>query len=352
MEIGISMFGDLAYNQSTKSFQPAQQRLQEMLEEIKLADEVGLDVFGIGEHHRPDFSVSSPEIILAAAAGITKNIKLTSSVTVLSSTDPVRVFQSFSTVDLLSNGRAEITVGRGSFIESFPLFGYNLNDYNGLFSEKLELLLAINQNEVVNWKGKYRAPLVNQQVLPRPVADGLDIWVAVGGTPESVVRAARLGLPLVVAIIGGMPKQFQPLFQLYKEEYLKAGHDINKMQLATHSHGLIGDHAQDASDNYFPNYAQQMNRIGKDRGWAPYTKGQFEGGRTKDGALFVGDAAQVTDKILYHQELFGLTRFLLHVDVGAPSHKDLMKTIELLGTRVRPEVTKALGGMNDGKSEM
>jgi probable LLM family oxidoreductase len=343
MEIGISMFGDLAYNHSTKSFQPAQQRLQEMLEEVRLADEVGLDVFGIGEHHRPDFSVSSPEMILAAAAGITKNIKLTSSVTVLSSTDPVRVYQNFSTVDLLSNGRAEITVGRGSFIESFPLFGYNLNDYSGLFTEKLELLKAINENEIVNWKGKYRAPLVSQQVLPRAVDNHLDIWIAVGGTPESVVRAAKLGFPLIIAIIGGMPKQFQPFFKLYKEEYIKAGHDPAKMQIATHSHGLIGEDSQRISDSYFPHYASQMNRIGKDRGWSAYTRDQFEGGRTRDGALFVGDVNQVTDKILYHQEMFGLTRFLLHVDVGAPSHQDLLKTIELLGTKVKPAVSKALG---------
>ena len=337
------MFGDLAYNKATKSFQPAQQRIQEILEEIKLADEVGLDVFGIGEHHRPDFSVSSPEIILAAAAGITKNIKLTSSVTVLSSTDPVRVYQNFSTVDLISNGRAEITVGRGSFIESFPLFGYNLNDYAGLFTEKLELLKAINENETITWKGKYRAPLVAQQVLPRAVNNHLDIWIAVGGTPESVVRAAKLGIPLIIAIIGGMPQQFQPFFKLYKDEYIKAGHDVSKMQLATHSHGLIGEDGQATSDRYFPHYADQMNRIGKDRGWSAYTKDQFEGGRTREGALFVGDVNQVTDKILYHQEMFGLTRFLLHVDVGAPPHKDLMKTIELLGTKVRPAVNKALG---------
>lgn len=337
------MFGDLAFNLSTNAFQSAQQRIQEILEEIKLADEVGLDVFGIGEHHRPDFSVSSPEIILAAAAGITKNIKLTSSVTVLSSADPVRVYQNFSSLDLVSNGRAEITVGRGSFIESFPLFGYNLNDYAGLFSEKLELLKAINEQDVITWKGKYRAPLVEQQVLPRAVDNHLDIWIAVGGTPESVVRAARLGLPLIIAIIGGMPKQFQPFFQLYRDEYLKAGHDPAKMQLATHSHGLIGDSEQAIADSYFPHYAQQMNRIGKDRGWAPYSRDQFEGGRTKDGALFIGDAAQVTDKILYHQEQFGLTRFLLHTDVGAPSHKDIMRTIEILGTKVKPAVNKALG---------
>lgn len=342
MEIGVSMFGDLAYNQEAKAFQPAQERLQQMMEEIKLADEVGLDVFGIGEHHRPDFSVSSPEIILAAAAGITKNIKLTSAVIVLSSTDPVRVYQNFSTVDLISKGRTEITVGRGSFIESFPLFGYDLKDYSGLFEEKLNLLMTINENEVVSWKGKYRAPLDNQQVLPRAVNSHLEIWVAVGGTPESVVRAARLGLPLVIAIIGGMPAQFKPFFELYKDEYIKAGHDPAKMQLATHSHGLMNDDGQAVADRYFPNYAAQMNRIGRDRGWAPYSRAQFEGGRSKDGALFIGDVNQVVDKILYHQELFGLTRFLMHVDVGAPSHQDLMKTIELLGTRVAPAVKKAL----------
>jgi probable LLM family oxidoreductase len=342
MEIGISMFGDLAYDRSTKSFQPAQQRIQEILEEIKLADEVGLDVFGLGEHHRPDFSVSSPEIILAAAAGITKNIKLTSSVTVLSSTDPVRVYQNFSSLDLVSKGRAEITVGRGSFIESFPLFGYNLKDYNELFSEKLELLKAINENDVISWKGKFRAPLEEQQVLPRAVNNHLDIWVAVGGTPESVHRAARLGLPLIIAIIGGMPSQFRPFFQLYREEYLKAGHDPARMQVATHSHGMIGDDSRAVADSYFPHYAAQMDRIGRDRGWSPFTKGQFESGRGKEGALFIGDVNEVTDKILYHQEMFGLTRFLLHADVGAPPHKDLLKTIELLGTKVKPAVDKAL----------
>lgn len=342
MELGLSMFGDLSYNHNTKTFQPAEERLKEILEEIKLADEVGLDVFGIGEHHRPDFAVSSPEIILAAAASITKKIKLTSSVTVLSSTDPVRTYQHFSTVDLISNGRAEITVGRGSFTESFPLFGYNLNDYNGLFAEKLDLLLAINKKEVISWKGRFRAPLEEQQVLPRAMGDGLDIWIAVGGTPQSVIRAGRLGLPLIIAIIGGMPAQFKPFFEMYKREYLQAGHDPAKMRIATHSHGLIGEHGQELADRYFPFYAEQMNRIGRDRGWSPYTKEQFEGGRSRDGALFIGDVNQVVDKILYHQELFGLTRFLLHADVGAPSHKELMKTIELLGTKVAPAVRKAL----------
>lgn len=342
MEIGISMFGDLAFDETTQKFQSPQQRLHEMMEEVKLADEVGLDVFGIGEHHRPDFAVSAPEIILAAAATLTKNIKLTSSVTVLSSVDPVRTYQNFSTVDLLSNGRAEITVGRGSFTESFPLFGYDLDHYSELFVEKLDLLLQINaQEEAFSWKGNFRAPLEEQQVLPRPTKP-LDIWVAVGGTPESVIRAARLGLPLIIAIIGGMPRQFKPFFDLYRQEYIAAGHDVSKMQLATHSHGLIGENAQQLADSYFGNYAEQMNRIGRSRGWSPYTKEQYEGGRSKEGALFIGDANQLVDKILYHQEMFGLTRFLLHTDIGAPAHKDLMKSIELLGTKVAPAVKKAL----------
>ncbi|WP_031526562.1 LLM class flavin-dependent oxidoreductase [Dyadobacter crusticola] len=342
MEIGISMFGDLAYNAAGQTFQSSQQRLRDMLEEIKLADQVGLDVFGIGEHHRPDFSVSAPEIILAAAASVTKRIKLTSSVTVLSSNDPVRVYQNFSTVDLLSHGRAEITVGRGSFIESFPLFGYDLNDYNGLFSEKLELLKQINETETITWKGRYRAPLDKQQVLPRPSNGKLDIWIAVGGTPQSVVRAARLGFPLIIAIIGGQPAQFHPFFELYKTEYINAGHDPANMQLATHSHGLVGENGGALADLYFPSYAAQMDRVGRSRGWSPYTRQQFEGGRSSNGALFVGDPSQVTDKILQQQEMFGLTRFLLHTDVGAPAHDVLMKSIELLGDKVAPAVRKAL----------
>ncbi|KAA0991934.1 LLM class flavin-dependent oxidoreductase [Dyadobacter aurulentus] len=342
MEIGISMFGDLSFDKTARAFQSPQERLQDMLEEIKLADEVGLDVFGIGEHHRAEYAVSSPEIILAAAASVTKNIKLTSSVTVLSSNDPVRVYQNFSTVDLLSNGRAEITVGRGSFIESFPLFGYDLNDYNGLFTEKLELLKQINETETISWKGKYRAALESQQVLPRPVNGRMDIWIAVGGTPQSVVRAAKLGFPLIIAIIGGMPAQFKPFFDLYKTEYINAGHDPAKMQLATHSHGLVGENGAALADAYFENYAGQMDRVGRSRGWAPYTRGQFEGGRSIEGALFVGDPNQVTEKILQNQEMFGLTRFLLHTDVGGPDHKMLMKSIELLGEKVAPAVRKAL----------
>ncbi|RYY69297.1 MAG: LLM class flavin-dependent oxidoreductase, partial [Chitinophagaceae bacterium] len=336
MELGIGMFGDLAMDPKTGKPAEAKIKLQEILEEIKLADEVGLDVFGLGEHHRPDYAISSPEIVLAAAAAITKNIKLTSTVTVLSSAEPVKVYQDFATIDLISDGRAEIGVGRGSFIESFPLFGYDLKDYNKLFEEKLDLLLQINNKEVVNWKGKLRAPMINQSVFPRAVNAGkLPIWIAVGGTPESVIRAAKLGLPLIVAIIGGMPKQFQPLIQLYKDEYEANGHDIAKMQLGIHSHAFVSNE-KTVVDGYFDNYAAQMNRIGKDRGWPPYSKAQYEGGRSREGALFIGDANEVADKILYMHELFGITRYVAHMDVGAPDHSLMMKSIELFGEKVAP----------------
>lgn len=342
MELGIGMFGDLAFDPQTGKPREAKLKLHEILEQIKLADEVGLDIFGLGEHHRQDYAVSSPEIVLAAAASVTKNIKLTSTVTVLSSAEPVKVYQDFSTIDLISDGRAEIAVGRGSFIESFPLFGYDLKDYNQLFEEKLDLLLNINNNEVVNWSGKLRAPLVKQMVLPRATNDGrLPIWIAVGGTPESVLRAAKLGLPLIVAIIGGMPKQFQPLIEFYKEEYIKNGHDVEKMQIGIHSHTFLSDENA-IIDGYFHNYASQMNRIGASRGWAPYTKAQYNGGRSKEGALFIGSAEEVTDKILYMHELFGITRFIGHMDVGDPSHGDMMKAIELFGTKVAPKVREAL----------
>ena len=342
MELGISMFADLPVDAATGKHKPAGERINELLAEVKLADEVGLDVFGIGEHHRSDYAVSSPEIILAAAAAITRNIKLASAVTVLSSADPVKVYQNFATVDLISNGRAELMVGRGSFIESFPLFGYNLNDYHELFEEKLHLLLEINKNETISWKGNFRAPLVNQQVLPRPVDNNLDIWIAVGGTPASVQRAARLGLPLMLAIIGGSPAQFKPLVQYYKDEYQKNGHDLSKLRIGIHSHTMIGDDSQTIAEKYFPYYAAQMDRIGKDRGWQPFSKAQFNMGRTRDGALFIGDAAEVTDKILLQQEMFGLTRFVAHLDVGGAPHKDILKAIEIFGTKVAPEVKKAL----------
>ena len=341
MELGIGMFGDLSFDPETGRPGSAKQKLQDILEQIKLADDVGLDVFGLGEHHRADYAVSSPEIVLAAAAAITKNIKLTSTVTVLSSAEPVKVYQDFSTLDLLSNGRAEIAVGRGSFIESFPLFGYNLKDYDQLFEEKLDLLLNINKNEVVNWTGKLRAPLVNQTVYPRASNNGqLPIWLAVGGTPASVLRAAKLGMPLILAIIGGMPAQFQPLVEYYKAEYVKNGHDLAKMQIGIHSHSFLSDEAA-IIDDYYHNYAAQMNRIGMDRGWAPYTKGQYNGGRSKEGALFIGDASEVIDKILHTRELFGITRFIGHMDVGDPSHAKMMKSIEIFGKEVAPAVRKA-----------
>ena len=342
MELGIGMFGDLAFDKQTGKPASAGQKLHEILEEIKLADEIGLDVFGLGEHHRQDYAISSPEIVLAAAASVTKNIKLTSTVTVLSSSEPVKVYQDFSTIDLISNGRAEIGVGRGSFIESFPLFGYDLKDYDQLFEEKLELLLNINNNEVVNWKGKLRAPVTGQKVFPRASNNGkLPIWIAVGGTPESILRAARLGLPLMLAIIGGMPRQFMPLVEYYKREYAKHGHDGSKMELGIHSHTFVSESAA-VVDGYYENYAAQMSRIGKERGWPPYSKPQYEGGRSREGALFIGDPAEVVDKILYMREMFGITRFIAHMDVGAPSHDLMMKSIELFGTKVAPAIRKAV----------
>ena len=339
MELGIGMFGDLTFDNQTNKFQSAGQKLNEIIEQVKLADELGIDVFSIGEHHRADYSVSSPEIILAALSTVTKNIKLGSGVTVLSSTDPVKVYQDFATIDLLSNQRAEIMAGRGSFIESFPLFGYDLKDYNSLFEEKLELLLHLNQNEVINWEGKHRAPIVDQTIYPRPERE-IPIWIAVGGTPESIVRAARLGLPIIFAIIGGMPKQFKPLIEFYKQQYVQFGHDPEKMQVGVHSHTFISDSRQELLDNYFPYYKVQMDRIGKDRGWAPYTKMQFEGGMSPEGALFMGEASQVIDKMIATIEMFGLTRFIAHIDVGGPTHKEMMKAIELYGAKVLPEVRK------------
>lgn len=342
MELGISMFGDLNIDSQTGKIQSSQQRLNEIIEEIKLMDEVGLDYFGMGEHHRPDYVVSSPEIILAAAATVTKKIRLGSAVSVLSSSDPVKLFQNFSMVDLISNGRAELMAGRGSFIESFPLFGYDLRHYDALFEEKLDLLLKINQDKLITWKGKYRAPLHEQMVLPRPVQDHLPIWIAVGGTPASIERAGRLGLPLMIAIIGGSPAQFKPLFELYRETYLQHGHDINRFQVGIHAHGFFGEDSAALSDQYFPLYAAQMNRVGQSRGWQPYQRNQFDYGKTRNGALFVGNAQEAIEKILYIQDMFGLTRFAVHMDTGAPSHKDIMKSIEIYGTKIAPKVREAL----------
>lgn len=341
MELGIGMFGDLSFDKTTKKFQSSSVKLQEIIEQVKLADELGIDVFSLGEHHREDYAVSSTEIVLAALASVTKNIKLGSGVTVLSSADPVKVYQDYATLDLLSNQRAEITAGRGSFIESFPLFGYDLKDYHELFEEKLALLVELNQKEVLSWSGKHRAPIVEQTVYPR-AERLLPIWVAVGGTPESVVRAARLGLPVIFAIIGGQPKQFKPLIEFYKQQYAAFGHDPAKIEIGVHSHSFVADSQQHILDHHFSNFADQMDRIGKSRGWQPYTKMQFQGGMSPTGALFMGDSHQVAEKMIESIELFGLTRFVAHMDIGAPSHKEMMKSIELYGTKVLPEVRKAI----------
>ena len=338
MEFGIGMFGDLAFDQNTGKYQDAGEKIREILQQIKLMDEVGIDVFAMGEHHRADYAVSSPEMVLAAAASITKNIKLASGVTVLSSSEPVKVYQNFATLDLISEGRAEIFVGRGSFTESFPLFGYSLNDYERLFDEKLELLLKINSEENVSWKGKLRAPMENQTVYPRAKNKGkLPIWRAVGGTPQSVLSAAKLGMPLMVAIIGGMPIQFQNLIQFYKQEYLASGFPESEMQIGIHCHTLVSEDKK-VIEGYFENYKSQMNRIGKTRGWSPYMKMQYDGGRAKDGALFIGSANEVAEKIEYMKEIFGITRFIGHMDVGAPENDVMMKSIELFGEKVAPIV--------------
>ena len=312
------------------------------MEEVKLADEVGLDVFAYGEHHRPDFVISAPEIMMAAAASVTKNIRLSSSVTVLSSADPVRVFQNFATVDLLSNGRAEIIAGRGSFIESFPLFGYDLNDYDELFTEKLDLLMQINKQEVVSWKGKHRAVLINQGVYPRPYQSSIPIWIGAGGTPASAVRAGKLGLPIAIAILGSAPGQFVPFVNLYRESAQKAGHDASKLGLAVSSQFYVAEGAQQAADEFYPSYEALMNRVGRDRGWSPMSKPQFEYLRN-DGPLVVGNVQQAIDKILQQHELFQNTRFLAQLVTGFTPHLKVLKAIELFGTQVAPAVRKELG---------
>ena len=338
MELGISSFAELTPDTITGKTISGFQRIQDLMEEIELADQIGLDVFALGEHHRPDFLVSSPAVVLAAAAVKTKHIKLSSAVTVLSSDDPVRVYQDFATVDLLSGGRAEIMAGRGSFIESFPLFGYDLGDYDELFSEKLGLLLKINESEKLSWSGKHRSPIQNLGVYPRPYQKKLPVWIAVGGTPESVVRAATLGLPMALAIIGGNPAQFQPLVALYRKTAASAGYQ--KLPLAVHSHGYISEDSQQATDEFFPSYAYVMSNIGRERGWPPTTRAQFEAGQSKQGALLVGSPQQVIDKILYEKELFGLDRFLLHISVGTMPHAQIMHSIELFGSQVAPVIRK------------
>jgi probable LLM family oxidoreductase len=343
MELGIYTFAEVAPDPVTGHTVNAAERLRDLMEEMELADQVGLDVFGVGEHHRPDYAVSSPAVVLAAGAERTKRIRLTSAVTVLSSDDPVRVFQDFATLDLLSGGRAEIMAGRGSFIESFPLFGYDLQDYDALFSEKLELLLKLRESEHVTWTGRHRAPLTGQGVYPRPVQDPLPVWIAVGGTPQSVVRAATLGLPLAVAIIGGMPEQFAPLVQLYRDTARRAGHDTARLPISINSHGYIADSSRQAADEFYPPYADVMTRIGRERGWPPTTRQQYEAQLTRRGALVVGSPSEVTDKILFQHEIFRHDRFLLQFSIGTMPHRQIMRCIELFGTVVAPAVRKALG---------
>jgi len=343
MEIGISTFVENTPDPATGKLRSPHERMMNLMEEIELSDQLGLDVFAIGEHHRPDFVVSSPAVVLAAAAVKTKQIKLSSAVTVLSSDDPVRVFQDFAHVDLLSQGRAEIMAGRGSFIESFPLFGNDLKDYHSLFAEKLELLIQLNKSEKITWEGHHRPAIENRGVYPRPYQKELPIWVAVGGTPESVVRAANYGLPMALAIIGGMPERFVPFTDLYKETYTKAGHDLSKMGLAVHSHGYIADDSQKAADEFYGPYAYVMSQLGRERGWSPMNRAQYEMMRATEGSLVVGSPQQVIDKILWEHELFGITRFLLHISVGTLPHAKVLRAIELLGTVVAPAIKKAVG---------
>ena len=341
MELGLYTFADVDPNAANKGAE-AKRRLDDLLEEIRLADEVGLDVFGLGEHHRPDYMASSPATILAAAAVKTKNIRLSSAVTVLSSEDPVRVFQQYATVDLLSNGRVEIMAGRGSFIESFPLFGYELEDYDLLFAEKLQLLMEIRENEMVTWKGQTRKPIAGRGVYPRPLQDPLPLWIAIGGTPQSAARAGYLGLPLALAIIGGEPHRFAPLFDLYRQSGAKAGVDPKALKTSINVHGFIHDTNESAADIFYEPQATVMNRIGRERGWGPTNRGHFDAARGPGGALFVGDPETVAEKIVANHNIFGNDRFLLQMAIGPMPHRDIMRGIELYGTKVAPLVRKAL----------
>jgi probable LLM family oxidoreductase len=342
MELGIYTFAELTADPATGKRISAHQRMRDLMEEVTLAEQVGLDVFAVGEHHRPDYIVSSPAVVLGAAAERTKKIKLSSAVTVLSSDDPVRVFQDFSTIDLLSEGRAELMVGRGSFIESFPLFGYDLRDYDALFSEKLDLLLKINAQEKVTWQGKHRPSIQNLGVYPRPYQDKLPIWIAIGGTPESIARAAMLGIPMALAIIGGTPDRFAPHVDFYRETAKEAGHATESLQVSINSHTYIADTSQRAADEFYPSYADTMSRIGRERGWPPMDREHYEMMREPTGSLLVGSPQQVVDKILYEHSLFKHTRFLAQMSVGTMPHAQMMRSIELFGTQVAPAVRKAL----------
>ena len=341
MDIGIDSFA-AAHDEASRAINTSD-RLRNLVEQIEHADQVGLDVFGIGEHHRKDFLDSAPAVILGAAAARTRRIRLTSAVTVLSAADPVRVFQEFATLDLLSQGRAEMVVGRGSFIEAFPLFGLRLEDYDSLFAEKLELLLKVRDNEHVHWSGKHRAPLTGQGVYPRPVQNPLPIWLGVGGTPESFVRAGRLGLPLMVAIIGGETRRFRPLLDLYREAGKEAGYPSDRLRVGVHSLGYVAATTQQAADDFFPGYARALTDVGKERGWPPVTRAAFDAQRGPHGALLVGSPEEVADKILRHSEaLGGISRITFQMNVASLTQSKLMQSIETIGTRVAPALRERL----------
>ncbi len=343
MQIGVDSFGAVISDPATGlTFSPVQ-RLQNLLEEIELADQVGLDVFGIGEHHRAEFLDSAPVVILGAAASRTKSIRLTSAVTVLSAADPVRVFQEFATLDLISHGRAEIVAGRGSLVEAYLLFGFDLEDYDSLFSEKLDLLLEIRENTHVHWSGKHRAPLTGQAVYPRPLQNPLPIWIGVGGTPASFTRAGELGLPLMVAIIGGEPRRFRPLIDLYRDASRRAGHAAERQIVGLHAIGFLGDTTRQAADDFYPGYAHTFTEIGNERGWPPATRAQFDALRGPTGALLIGDAETVAQKILYVNKVFGgLSRITFQMGVSTLPHQQMLRSIEILGTRVVPILGREL----------
>ncbi|HWU64527.1 MAG TPA: LLM class flavin-dependent oxidoreductase [Ensifer sp.] len=341
MELGLYTFADVDPNAPDKGAAAAK-RAEELIAEIELADQVGLDVFGLGEHHRPDYMASSPATLLAAAAVKTKNIRLTSAVSVLSSDDPVRVFQQYATVDLLSKGRAEIMAGRGSFIESFPLFGYDLDDYDKLFEEKLDLLMKLRENEKVSWSGETRAPLPGLAVYPRPLQNPLPLWIAVGGTPNSVARAAYHGLPLALAIIGGEPHRFAPLFQLYRETAKRVGRDPATLATSINVHGFVAETTELAVEQFYEPQAAVMNRIGRERGFSQMTRAHFNQAIGPNGAIFLGSPEVLAEKIIAHHRIFKNSRFLLQMAIGLVPHEQLMTAIELYGTKVAPLVRKAL----------
>jgi probable LLM family oxidoreductase len=341
-EIGLYSFAELTPDASTGHKLSPAERIRDLLEEIELADQAGLDVFGLGEHHRIEFVSSAPEVILGAAASRTKNIRLSSAVTVLSSDDPVRVFQRFASLDLVSNGRAEIMAGRGSFIESFPLFGYDLHDYDDLFSEKLDLLIKIRENERVTWKGNHRPSIDNLGVYPRSIQDPLPVWVGVGGTPDSVVRAASRGLPMALAIIGGLPEQFAPFVNLYRQVAAEYNHDPAVLPVSINSHGFIADTRQQAIDESFPAVQTVMNKIGRERGWSPMRREQYAASAALRGANFVGSPDDIIEKILFQHSIFNHQRLLLQLSVGTLPHDKLMHAIELLGTKVAPVVREEI----------